>query len=181
LHIGKGLGEDLSLFYLTLKAFTMKLTKPLILFLALLFPGCIFVFLKFFGDNQFDVPPLFANEYPEGIECQQQVTLPYRVADSIQEAFSAGAKPLTLVKFGEPGASSESQLKRVKDESQINFQVAITTDSTERIKKCVFFLKDSLDLVLIDKDGLIRGQYISSDREEMDRLLTETSILLKQY
>ena len=88
---------------------------------------------------------------------------------------------MTLVKFGELNASSESQLKRVKDESDINFQLAITTDSTERIKRCVFFLTDSLDLVLIDKDGLIRGQYISSDREEMDRLLTETSILLKQY
>ena len=159
----------------------MKLTKPLILFLALLFPGCIFIFLKFFGDNQFDVPPLFANEYPQRTACDQPVTLPYHVADSVQQAFSAEAKPLTLVKFGELNASSESQLKRVKDESDINFQLAITTDSTERIKRCVFFLKDSLDLVLIDKDGLIRGQYISSDREEMDRLLTETSILLKQY
>lgn len=160
----------------------MKLTKPLILFLALLFPGCIFIFLKFFGDNQFDVPPLFADEYPGGFtECHQSVTLPYRVTDSIQKAFFTDAKPLTLVKFGESSAASESQLKRIKDESEINFQLAKTTDSTERIKKCVFFLKDSLDLVLIDKDGLIRGQYLSTDREEMDRLLTETSILLKQY
>jgi hypothetical protein len=160
----------------------MKLTKPLILFLALLFPACIFVFLKFFGDNQFDVPPLFANEYPKGFtECRQSLTLPYHVADSIQEAFSADLKPLTLIKFGEASAESESQLSRIKNETEINFQLAKTADSTLRIKECVFFLRDSLDLVFIDKEGLIRGQYISTDREEMDRLLTEISILLKQY
>ena len=55
------------------------------------------------------------------------------------------------------------------------------SDSTMHLKKCVFFLKDRYDLVLVDRAGLIRGEYISDDREEVDRLLMELAILFKKY
>ena len=42
-------------------------------------------------------------------------------------------------------------------------------------------MREQFDLVLLDNEGTIRGQYVSDDREEMDRLITELSILLKKY
>jgi hypothetical protein len=51
----------------------------------------------------------------------------------------------------------------------------------EQLKRCIFFLSGSQDLVLLDQNGAIRGQYVSQERKEMDRLVTELSILLKQY
>jgi protein SCO1/2 len=36
-------------------------------------------------------------------------------------------------------------------------------------------------LVLVDKAGLVRGYYDGLDKEQVDRLITETAILLKEY
>ncbi len=54
-------------------------------------------------------------------------------------------------------------------------------DKARYWKNCIFFLYNPFDLVLLDSKGMIRGQYESASREEMDRLLTELSIILKQY
>jgi len=48
-------------------------------------------------------------------------------------------------------------------------------------KNCVLFLKGPADMVVVDRRGRLRGQYILADREEVDRLLTEVSIILKRY
>jgi hypothetical protein len=48
-------------------------------------------------------------------------------------------------------------------------------------KKCVFLLKEPFDLVMVDRAGVIRGQYTSNDREEVDRLIMEITIILKRY
>jgi hypothetical protein len=55
------------------------------------------------------------------------------------------------------------------------------TIENEKLKRCVFFLSDVQDLVLVDATGVIRGQYLSTDRDEMDRLITEIAIILKRY
>jgi len=48
-------------------------------------------------------------------------------------------------------------------------------------KTCIFLLKKPYDVVLIDRKGLIRGQFVSDNREEIDRLITEVDIILKKY
>lgn len=162
----------------------MNAKKILLLFLALLFPACIFVFLKFFGQNEFAVPPLYTDVIPDGIkECGITLELPYHIADSIHSTFSMKSKPLSLIHFGNMTVESETQLERVKAEhaTDVNMQFMPASKEAARIMQCVFFLKNSYNLVLVDKEGLIRGQYISGDREEMDRLLTELTILLKRY
>jgi hypothetical protein len=158
--------------------------KTIFLFVALLLPGCIFVFLKFFGENKFDVAPLYTEEYPTGAEdCGIKIILPYKVPDSIQSKFNSQSKAYTLIHIGSITGDSEKQMNRVKleYENEINLQQVPVTTETSGLKHCTFFLTETDDLVLIDQQGLIRGQYSSSKRKEIDRLITELSILLKHY
>jgi hypothetical protein len=162
----------------------MKVKKTILLFLALLFPACIFLFLKQFGKNEFAVPPLFEAEYPERVgECGITITLPYRIADSVKSSLALPADKLTVVHFGETNTESETQLKRVMNEygQDVKMQRLAETAENAQLKRCVFFLNDRDNLVLVDGTGLIRGHYVSADREEIDRLLTEIAIILKRY
>jgi hypothetical protein len=162
----------------------MNLKKPIFLFLALLFPACVFVFLKFFGKNEFTVPPLYTDEYPDGMkECGVAITLPYHIPEHVKSSLLFSQDSLVLVHFGELSTDSEKQLERVSKEygKAIKLQLMQASDSVKQLKKCVFFLKDRYDLVLVDWTGLIRGEYISDDREDVDRLLMELAILFKKY
>lgn len=162
----------------------MKLKKVVLLFLALLFPACIFVFLKFFGENEFGVPALYTDVYPEGAsECGVSISLPYQIPDSVQASLQLPKDSLALIHFGEITEGSEKQLNRVKNEhgKEIKLEFLQLSPSVSHLKKCIFFLKDPNDLVLVDGEGVIRGQYTTGDREEVDRLLTELTILLKKY
>jgi hypothetical protein len=162
----------------------MNLKKPILLFLALLFPACVFVFLKFFGKNEFIVPPLYTDVYPDGIkECGVPVTLPYHIPEDVKSSLLFSQDSLILVHFGELSTDSEKQLERVSNEfgKAIKLQLMQPSDSVRQLKECVFFLKGRYDLVAVDRAGVIRGQYISDDREDVDRLLMELAILFKKY
>ena len=162
----------------------MNLKKSILLFLALLFPACIFVFLKFFGKNEFVVPPLYTEGYPDGMkECGVSITLPYHIPEPVKLSLLLSQDSLVLVHFGELTPDSQNQLERVSNEygKAIKLQHMRASDSTMYLKKCVFFLKDRYDLVLVDRAGIIRGEYVSHDREEVDRLLMELAILFKKY
>ena len=162
----------------------MKQKKIIFLFLALLFPACIFVFLKLFGKNEFAVPALYTDVYPDGVEsCSVEITLPYIIPDSVRSELSLENNSLTLIHVGDISGNSNQQLDRVKNKfgNEVKLQNLSTSDKSLKLKRCVFFLKDPNDLVLIDPKGVIRGQYISNDREDIDRLLVELAILFKKY
>jgi hypothetical protein len=183
-HIQKGLGKDLSLFFTIARKPSMKSKKNVLLFLALIFPACIFVFLKFFGKNEFNVPALYSETYPEGVgECGTSISLPYRLPDSVRASLDLSRDSLTLIYFGLASVASENQIKRIRHEYGQEIAMRFMDDSSKQstLKTCVFFLQEAYDLALIDGAGAIRGQYISDDREEIDRLLTEAAILLKKY
>src|SRR3989337_4253806 len=140
----------------------MKIKKVVLLFLALLFPACIFIFLKFFGKNEFTVPALYTEVYPEGVsDCGTTITLPYHVPGSVQESIHLTKDSLTLIHFGEAPAESQQQLSRVRNEygSELTLKSLNPSDSISYLRKCIFFLKDKDDLVLLDGDGAIRGHY----------------------
>jgi len=42
-------------------------------------------------------------------------------------------------------------------------------------------LQPPANLVVVDESNRIRGQYDAADRDEMDRLILEMKIMLKQY
>lgn len=162
----------------------MRLKKMLFIFIALLLPVCVFVFLKFFGKNEFAVPPLYAETNPENIkECGVTISLPYHINDSIMSSLSLANENLTLIHFGGLSTGATKQLDKVQREyaNDIKFKYLDSSDTMASLKKCVFFLRDTYDLALIDGDGVIRGEYIAADREEIDRLRMELSILLKRY
>lgn len=163
----------------------MKTQKIFFLFLAFVLPVLIFIFLKFFGKNEFAVKPLFTDQSPGYAEgCPPAGKLPYLIPDSIRSATSAAKDSLTVIFFGKIEKESENQFLRVRDElagSPVRLEKMPTTSRSEFWMNCIFYLKDSLNVVAVDRRGAIRGQYVSKSREDIDRLLTEVTIILKKY
>ena len=163
----------------------MNRSKVLFLFLALLLPVCIFIFLRIFGKNEFNVEPLFSNSPPAVSNECQTVGVPYYLPDSIKSLLPFGNDSLVVIAFDGNGDSKAlNQLTRLKGEIA-NLPVGfLTLPGTERHlfwKRCLFFLHEPQDVVTVDAKGQIRGQYTSADREDIDRLLTELTIILKRY
>jgi len=161
----------------------MRQKKALFLFLALVLPVCIFLFLKFFGKNEFAVEPLYTDSYPDIPNGCKEVRIPYTIDDSIKNQLPL-EDGLVIVIFEKESVTQANTLKRLQNEIAGFPLSLLTLPPAERNllwKKCVFFLQESADIALVDKSGAIRGQYSSGDREDIDRLLTELSIILKKY
>ena len=92
---------------------------------------------------------------------------------------------LTLIVFGKPDKEAITQLARVDEEfagEAIHKRIIEQTHPEyTSLKQCIFFLKEPFNLVLVDRRGTIRGEYVTNDREDVDRLLTEIAIILKKY
>lgn len=159
--------------------------KGVFLFLALLLPICIFLFLKFFGKNEFAVRPLFQDAAPQPQEGCEQVKIPYHIPDSIFNTLSFERDSLLLLWFDDLTEGGMRQFRRVSKElgkdPVKNQRVVLTDQKMQAYKTCIFLLKKPYDVVLIDRKGLIRGQFVSDNREEIDRLITEVDIILKKY
>jgi hypothetical protein len=167
------LGLNLSFF------FAMKIRKLILLSLALLLPVCIFLFLKFFGKNQFDVPVLYDHGVTEKpVDCNGEYDSPYYLADSIFRTISTEKVPAYVINFS-------PEQKVVADRVMEEFSAAdvkiISPDFSDEVKKCGLLLKKPYDVVLVDDKKQIRGYYVADKREEIDRLLIELSIILKKY
>ncbi|MEP6738314.1 MAG: hypothetical protein ABJA70_22505 [Chryseolinea sp.] len=157
--------------------------KSIYLFLALLLPILILLFLKFFGKNEFAVNPLYVNELPVvPADCPAVTKLPYLVPDSVMNDI-ASADSLTVVFFGKMENEEANQFSRAKEEIASDPVLIIAYPESERTafrRRCIFFLDDKTCVVLVDSDGSIRGIY-AANRKEIDRLLTEITIILKKY
>ncbi|MEJ1237843.1 hypothetical protein WBG78_06940 [Chryseolinea sp. T2] len=190
--------------------------KIIILTLVFILPIAVFVFLKLFGRNEFDVAPLYVSEVPSlRAECGFKPAAPYFVEDSIQRYFNISADSLTVIFFGPLSGEAQNQLDRVREQTapdpvqildaatigvplpDVTSNATFGTDTSSHqdgsiiralspaeavaLKHCVFFLDSVKDVVMLDRQGAIRGQYAAADRDEIDRLLTEITIILKKY
>ena len=164
----------------------MRGKKILFLFLALMLPVCIFLFLKIFGKNRFDVPLLFQEKddtFPTA--CGIDYQAPYMLPDSVLNMFRRNAEtPLYIISF----AADSTNLARVKneigeEELTIIQATSLPVDSSQFdfFRRCVMLLKSPADIVLVDDEKRIRGFYTASSRDELDRLLVELNILLNRY
>lgn len=154
--------------------------KILYLFLALLLPALIFVFLKYFGKNEFDIPVY----YQEGVnesssDCHLTSTGQYLVPDSLLTKWNWEHASI-LASFA-PEKENKELRQRLNEAGLEDVQMVLLKDDGSKIKECFLLMKEPWDAVLIDTERRIRGYYKLGNRDEMDRLDVELKILLKRY
>ncbi len=159
----------------------MNIKKVVILVVGLVLPIGIFLFLKIFGENKFEVVPLFQTELPASAKDCRDIQFPYFIPTEIVDKFITKENGVSVVLMD----SDLAVLSRIFDQFSsdpvsIKKIDASTTMLGKSLKTCVFLLHDPYDIVLFDKQGIVRGQYYSGDRDEIDRLILELSIILKK-
>jgi hypothetical protein len=94
---------------------------------------------------------------------------------------------LTLIVFVEDNLIDviNKQHNRIMEEFA-NDPVVITDidagdANSSLLRNCIFLMPEESDVVLVDFEKRIRGQYDVSSLEEMDRLIVEMKIILKRY
>ena len=150
--------------------------------LALALPGVIFIFLKIFGKNRFDIPVYYKDGVTDAPgECRGAYHGQYTLPDSISVLL--GQKNTAACLFVEGLEKNNKEVARLRklyagDKLQIISLDSTKTNHLVQIKKCALFLKAPWKAVLVDKENRIRGYYAFSSIEEADRLDVEVEILL---
>ena len=144
-------------------------------------PVVIFLFLKGFGKNEFNVPPMFTDAMPaRSSNCTDDIALPYFISNAELQNAGISVDSLACVSFAD--VNGKDPLSRVKNQYNsypLRFFGSEHLSSEKR--ECVFLLQEPFDVALVDSKGRIRGQYNSSRRDEIDRLITEIAIIFKKY
>lgn len=157
--------------------------KLVILLLALALPGLIFLFLKLFGNNQFDIPVFYKNGVEDSITCKNFQKGQYILEDTMLTSVSWNKGAALLI--SDVSLNERKELTRTLADVSSNELQIINLDSNkvkqlDEVKRCNLFLKDPWNAVLMDKQKRIRGYYSLKSREELDRLDVEVEILLKK-
>ena len=163
--------------------------KLLYLFLALLLPGLIFVFLKYAGKNEFTIPVYFEEGVnPPPADCRLKYDKPYRLPDSVWHLTTKDHPTANVLVFSKDGLNFSKLKSAIDDEfgsGAVWMEEAHTwvQDSLaySKWRKCIFLITDPWQAALFDDQGRIRGYYDPRLREEQDRLRVELKILLKKY
>lgn len=183
--------------------------KLLFLFFALLLPILIFLFLKSFGKNEFEVPALFADSVTVPVACNvYSYTAPYLITDSVLHEISWNSQDsLTIIVFDDGNKNNQHErgisMTRIFDQfkteplhvvhvyntipvadGKVNRLTAIslTGEDFYRTRNCVFLLNPENDAVIVDRKKRIRGQYNLTKRDDADRMIMqEMNILFKRY
>jgi hypothetical protein len=162
--------------------------KLLYLFLALLLPGLVFVFLKYQGSNRFDIPVY----YEKGVEevpgiCATPPPGPYHVDDSVWSHLESGKQRANVIIFPTSALDIQNIARSITEEigEGVSFTngSSLSIDSLTRVRwnNCAFLMTSPRQTVLLDDQGRIRGYYDLHFRDEADRLRVELKILLEQY
>ncbi len=155
--------------------------KRVVIVLVFILPVWVFLFLRFFGKNEFDIPVFYKESAPENSDCRMTYNAPYKVPDSIMQKLNAYKSVSFLVV---DSIVSDRDLVNVAENfpkvSIYNLKTR-TKAQGDFLKKCFLFLKTPNNAVLIDSSRQIRGYYRLPERDEMDRLDVELNILLKKY
>lgn len=164
----------------------MNFKKILFLFLALLLPVAVFLFLKGFGKNQFDVPMLFQGQVERPADCAGfEYATPYAVSDTLVTKLGwKETDSVTIVFFDDASIESTKKITSQKNRLRTEFskeKLGFMLTSDVVLKRCVFLMKKTDNAALLDSKKRIRGQYDLTDFDEADRLIMELKIILKNY
>ncbi len=158
--------------------------KTILLSLALVFPVILFIFLKMFGRNHFDIPVYHEKQLSPRAGCDYQYPIPYQIADSLYISFGWKPQHIMLVSFSP--MADESRL-RVNEKFKPNVLQIVNAEEDRyknlkaNLKQCIFLVPDEFNTVLVDDKKRIRGYFQLNNREETDRLIVELAILLQEY
>jgi hypothetical protein len=182
----------------------MKIKQTVILLLAMVVPIGVFIFLKTFGENKFEVLPLHqTGTIPVTTECGVDYNTPYSVSESVLRDLKwKNTDSLTLYIFDQPSFDKKALSARISEsysESEIRSYM-VSSDSAkviagenelpvlwkdnvtlDQLQECFFLMEAKKNAVLTDKQRRIRGYYALENRAEVDRLLVEVKIMLKKY
>jgi len=164
----------------------MNFKKILFLFLALLLPVAVFLFLKGFGENQFDVPMLFQEQVEKSSACVDfEYATPYTVNDTVLAKLDWNkTDSVTIVFFDDASIENNKKVSTQKSRLRTEFskeKLGFITTPEVVLKSCIFLMKPADNAALIDSKRRIRGQYNLTDLDEADRLIMESKIILKKY
>ncbi len=193
--------------------------KISIRFVTIALPVAVFLFLKHYGENQFDIPiyhleestimdtdcgiisfpyivPLFETFTPDNL-----ILPKIELADinlfSILPNEKAIRETLNQIDRLKTTFSNQSQVKfflltgDIKLPSLEKYENILNHEGVFNFVKCGLLVQAYFGItnetkhfttgyaVLVDKDRRIRGYYEISDREEVDRVISEIDILLK--
>lgn len=117
--------------------------------------------------------------------CDLQYTVPYRVPDSVIKTAGLNGKDSLYVFYFD--SLLNTAMKRVSVEFP-GASVKVVSPSTfaDRtdlgiLQECILLMKEGTSVALVDHKSRIRGYYDGKDRDEVDRLIVEIEIILKQY
>ena len=193
--------------------------KLIILFITIALPVAIFLFLKHYGENRFDIPIYYQEENAVMDADCGIISFPYIVPRF--ETFTPDSLILPKIELADINLFSilpnEKAIRKTLNQidrltatfsqSQVKFFLLKICDiklpSLEKYEnildhqgifnfvKCGLLVQAYFDItnekkyfaagyaVLVDRDRRIRGYYEISDREEVDRIISEIDILLK--
>ena len=178
------------------------LLKKILLAVTLVVPVLTYLFLKSFGDNRYQLPVFYVAE--EAVSNCENLTFPHVLNWQLLSIQAVDANIFYL-----PAEVSSPdfyrQLERVTDKfdgvevfavmnvnqaAKIGTSVVIVDDvDYQYIMNCQLVLGEGVDslsppshkIVLVDRHGQIRGYYVGSVFEDMDRLELELKILFTEY
>ena len=156
-----------------------------IIFLTLLFilPISIYLFLKFFAKNEFDIPVFYKDRIDLKVGCDYKYKTPYTIPDSIASVLnSKKTKAVLIVDV----ISKAKKLTKIREQFALEeLTVVYLTDLNEQKtslwKNCFLFLSPPFSAMLMDDQKQIRGYYSLSNLDDSDKLEVELKILLKKY
>lgn len=146
----------------------------------------IFIFLKIFGRNEFQVPVLHeVGTVTAPSDCPFQYSSPYRIADTVLTSLNVNRNDSLFVFYFD--STLNTAMKRVSVEfAAARVQLVSPPDLSDEmdlqlLRECIFLMPPGTSVALLDHRNAIRGYYDGNDRDEIDRLMVEIQIILKQY
>lgn len=169
-----------------------NMKKVFFLALALLAPVVIYLFLQSFGNNQYELPILYAEEVP-ALEGCEEVKPPYRLSEDVYIGVEHKAI-LIDTRLGEVDRKFiNNELARVRQYfggspfhyrlkgADVDAGVPEGYNSRQGLveyARCVLrYEANNSFITLVDNQGRIRSYFDSSKKQDFDRMITEIEIL----
>jgi hypothetical protein len=118
-------------------------------------------------------------------DCNYDYAAPYRVADTVMDALPLNKQDSLYVFYFDDAVRPAmeripSELRGAPVQVISPSAVPSALDKT-LLRQCILLMQGDTSIAVVDHSRRIRGYYRGSERDEIDRLIVEMKIILKQY